>query len=305
MNPGKRLFLMLVLTMMWAPSFLFIKLAVEELPPMTVVSLRVSIAAAILVAVMYWKGMEFPKGFNFWVRMSVMALFSSVMPFCLFCYAEQSIDSALAAVMNGTSPMFTAVLAQLFVASDAMNRQKVFGVLLSCVGLVVLFTPKLLEGVDSTTLGMSAALVASICYSISHIYGKLYVSGLKPYVGPASQLLASAVILTPIAVVSDQVWTLTLPSATAMMGVCGLALFGSVFAFILYYKLLSESGPTAISTVACFFPVGGMILGYLFLGESLTLTGLIASGMILFGVVSVNEVVHLSFLEPRTKKAVD
>lgn len=302
MKPAKRLLLMLILTLMWAPSFLFIKLAIADLPPMTVVSLRVSIAAVLLSSVMLWQGTRFPKEIQFWVRIGIMAVFSSLVPFCLFCYAEQSIDSALAAVMNGTTPMFTAVLAQLFVASDAMNRQKVLGVLLSCGGLLLLFAPKLMEGVDGTTMGMSAALVASICYSISHVYGKLYVSGLKPYVAPASQMVFSGVFLSPIAFFHDQVWILSIPSTTAIIGVCGLGLFGSALAFYLYYRLLDESGPTALSTVACFFPVVGMALGYLFLGESFSSTGLIAAGMILTGVVLVNEVWSFSFLLPKKKE---
>lgn len=294
MSPIKRLFLMILLTFMWGPSFLFIKLAIQDLPPMTVVLLRVSIAAAILMAILMYTGSSLPREISFWKRMGVMALFSSVLPFCLFCYAEQTIDSALAAVLNGTAPMFTAVLAQLFVATDTMNRQKATGVALSCAGLVLLFSPRLLQGIDGTALGMAAALTASICYAISHVYGKLYVSGLKPYVGPTSQLLASSLMLAPIAIYHDQVWALQMPSLTAVGGVFGLAIFGSACAFILYYKLLAESGPTALSTVACFFPVVGMVLGYVFLDEELTMTGLAASAMILSGVVLVNEVVTLN-----------
>jgi drug/metabolite transporter (DMT)-like permease len=308
MSPIKRLFLMILLTMMWGPSFLFIKLAIQDLPPMTVVLLRVSIAAAILMAILIYTGASLPREVSFWKRMGVMALFSSVLPFCLFCYAEQTIDSALASVLNGTAPMFTAVLAQLFVASDTMNRQKATGVAMSCAGLVLLFSPRLLQGIDGTALGMVAALTASISYAISHVYGKLYVSGLKPYVGPTSQLLASALMLAPIAIYHDQVWTLQMPSLTAMGGVLGLAIFGSACAFILYYKLLAESGPTALSTVACFFPVVGMVLGYVFLDEELTTTGLAASAMILSGVVLVNEVVTLNIFsggESQIKEQVD
>lgn len=264
---------------------------------MTVVSLRVSLAACLICSILLWKRTTLPTDKAFWVKMGVMAMLSSVLPFCLFCYAEQSIDSALAAILNGTTPMFTAILAQIFVASDRMTPQKVFGVVLSCVGVVILFAPKLMEGVDGTTVGMSAALLAALCYSISHVYGKLYTTGLKPFVGPGAQLIASSFMIWPLALYNDQVWTLPMPGVGAMIGVAGLALLGTCLAFIIYYILLELSGPTAISTVACFFPVVGMFLGFFLFGETFSSTGLIAAAIILLGMLSVNEVISLDFLK--------
>lgn len=290
MSSLKRILLMLALTCMWSPSFVFIKLAVDELPPLTVVALRVSISACILIAILMIKRMPLPTDKVLWMRMGVMALFSSVLPFCLFCYAETSIDSALAAILNGTTPMFTAVLAQLFVATDRMTPQKVFGVILSCIGVIVLFIPKLIEGVDGTTLGMSAALVAALCYSISHVYGKLYITGLKPFVGPSAQLVMSSIMMWPMAGLFDRFWTFEMPSLSAIIGVAGLSIFGTVFAFIIYYHLLEYSGPTAISTVACFFPVIGMFLGFSLFDETFSPTGLMAAAIILVGMLLVNEV---------------
>ena len=291
MGSLKRFLFILALTCMWSPSFLFIKLAVQDLPPLTTVSLRVSLAACVFLCILKWKAVALPKDLGFWSRISVMALFSSVVPFCLFCYAEQTIESALAAILNGATPMFTAVLAQIFVASDRMNFQKILGVMLSCLGLFLLFAPTLWEGVDATTLGMSAGLIAALCYAISHVYGKLYVVGYKPFVAPTAQMAVSSLMLWPLAIYYDQVWTLPAPSASAIGGVCGLALFGTVFAFIIYYYLLERCGPTAISTVACFLPVVGMFLGFLFLGETFTSTGLISAMIILTGMLLVNEVV--------------
>lgn len=305
MAPFKRFLLMLTLTFMWSPSFLFIKLALQDLPPMTIVGLRVSLAACVLLLMLAWKKTEIPKGWLFWMRISLMALFASVLPFCLFCYAEQSIDSALAAILNGTSPMFTAVLAQLFVASDKMNASKCLGVALSCVGVILLFAPQLQEGVSGSTLGMAAALIASFSYSVSHIFGKLYITGLKPFVAPTTQFIAASLMLWPLAIYHDQVWTLSMPSEMAMLGVFGLAFLGTVVAFIIYYKLLDHCGPTAVSTVACFFPVVGMFLGFLFLGESFTLASLMASIVIFAGMLFVNEVVAIPFFGLKDKKIID
>lgn len=300
MSPFKRFFLMLALTLMWSPSFLFIKLALQDLPPMTIVGLRVSLAACVMIMILLWKRTAIPTKWSFWGRISLMALFASVMPFCLFCYAEQSIDSALAAILNGTSPMFTAVLAQVFVSSDKMNARKFLGVVLSCAGVIMLFAPKLQEGVSGTTLGMAAALVASFSYAVSHIFGKLYITGLKPYVAPTTQFIASSVMLWPLAIYHDEVWTLSMPSGMAMVGVAGLAFLGTVAAFIIYYKLLDHCGPTAVSTVACYFPLVGMFLGFLFLGESFTLMSLLGAFVIFAGMLYVNEVIDTPLALYRT-----
>lgn len=295
MSPIKRFLLIVVLTLMWSPSFLFIKLALQDLPPLTIVSLRVTLAALILGAVLIFLRRGFPKDLNFWMRTGIMAFLSSALPFSLFCYAEQSIDSALAAILNGTTPMFTAILAQFFVPSDKMTPQKAVGIALSGLGVILLFAPKLIEGMSGTALGMTAAICAAFSYSSSHVYGKLFTGGQKPFVAPAAQFLMNAVMMWPFAFYYEDVLHLPMPSASAILGICGLAIFGTVLAYVIYYKLLDHSGPTAISMVACFFPVVGMLLGFMFLGESFTLGGLAAAFLILLGMLTVNGVISFNF----------
>lgn len=301
MSPIKKSLLMLVLTAMWSPSFLFIKLALQDLPPLTIAASRIGLGATILSGILFWKGVSLRKDSQFWVHATMMGLFSACLPFCLFCYAEGTIDSSLAAVLNGTTPMFTAVLAHLFIPSDKLSLQKIIGILLSFLGLLFLFAPYILEGhFSGTTSGMIAAATAAFCYAIGHIYGKKYYSGHPPLVGPTASLLVSAMILWPVAAYYESPFTLSAPSLSAIGGVLGLALFGTVIAFIIYFKLLEESGPTALSLVACFFPVGGMLLGFIFLGESFTAANLVAASMILCGMLIVNGVINLRVLYPRT-----
>jgi len=195
--------------------------------------------------------------------------------------------------------MFTAVLAQIFVASDRMTPQKILGVFFSCCGVFVLFARQMFEGVDGTTLGLAAATVAALCYGLSHVYGKLYTTGSKPFVAPAGQLLVSAILLVPISLYYEPIADLAVPSMSALGGILGLVLVGTVCAFIVYYKLLEHCGPTAISTVACFFPVNGMLLGFFFLGETMNPEGLLGSMMVLTGMVLVSEVVMIKALQPK------
>ncbi len=303
MSPIKRFLLTLALTMMWSPSFLFIKLAIEDLPPVTVAASRLTLAALILFGIVFYKGYKLPKNFLFWMHAGLMGLFSTGFPFCLFCYAEKTIDSSLAAILNGTTPMFTALLAQFFVPTDRLNIPKAIGIALCAGGLFVLFAPNFYEGMTGSTMGMLAATTASFCYSIGHIYGKKYLTGYQPFIAPTASLAFSAVVLVPMALIFENPLELPLPSLSSILGVMGLALFGTVLAFIIYYKLLEESGPIAISLVACFFPVGGMLLGVVFLGETFTLNSLLASSLILLGMMIVNKVIQLKFLEPKSTAA--
>lgn len=293
MTPIKRVFLILALTAMWSPSFLFIKLAIEELPPFTIVGLRVSLATLILGGLLALKRQPLPLNAQFWFHSAVMALFASVMPFALFCYAEKTIESALAAILNGCSPMFTAMLAHLFIPSDRLQPQKVVGIALGAGGLAALFAPNIAEGFNGSTLGIIAGASAAFCYAVSHVYAKKYITGQPPFVTPLAQLLCSSIMLLPLMFIYDDPLNLPFPSARALLGIAGLTLLGTVIAFIIYYKLLEHCGPTAISMVACFFPVGGILLGFVFLGETLSWASLGASMLILLGLLVVNEVIPL------------
>lgn len=291
MSPLKRVVLILALTSMWSPSFLFIKLAIAELPPLTIVTCRVSIAAALMGLLLLWKRRTLPKNPQFWIHSGILALFSSVFPFCLFCYAEQTIESALAAVLNGSAPMFTALLAHQFLPSDRLHPQKILGIALSAGGLFFLFAPNFQQGFSGTALGMLAAVMASFSYGVSHVYAKKYQTGHVPFVVPTAQLICSTLFLIPLMFYFDAPLQLAIPSSKAILGICGLSLFGTVLALIIYFTLIEHCGPTAISTVACFFPVVGMILGFFFLGESLSWAGLAASALIFLGLLIVNEVI--------------
>lgn len=284
----QRVLLTIFLTCLWSSSFLFIKLAVVEIPVITVVAVRVALAAFLMGMIMLWQRRHFPKGKEFWFHTTLFATLSSILPVLLFCYAEKSIDSAIAALINGTTPMFTALMAHRLTPSDRLDGQKTAGIGLSVGGMLCIFWPALQQGVNVTTIGMSAALLGAFCYALSHVYAKRYFSHHEPYVAPAAQLLTSSLILIPMALWLDRFYELAFPSLTAWIGVGGMAIFGTFIGFLVYYRLLAISGPTSLSMTACFFPVGGMLLGSLFLGEAITWTGVAAAGMILAGIALVN-----------------
>lgn len=300
MSPVKRFLLILALTAMWSPSFLFIKFALHDFAPATVVFLRVLLGSLLFWITLRLNKGSLPKHPKFWLHSAFMAIFSSGLPFFLFCYAETSIESALAAILNGSTPMFTAMMAHLFLPNDRLSLNKILGILFSSLGVLFLFSPNIYRGMDGDFVGMLAALGAAFSYAISHVYAKKYIAGQARFAAPTAQLMISAIIMLPFAVGSSDI-NMEMPSLTGLGGILGLTLLGTYCAFRIYYYLLEHCGPTAISMVACFFPVVGMFLGYIFLEEALTMGGLFSAGLILVGMLTVNEV--FTFKKTRPQEA--
>ncbi len=301
MSPFKRFGLILALTAMWSPSFLFIKFALEDFAPAAIVFLRVLLGCLIFWVTLRMNGGSLPKNTKFWMHSAFMAIFSSGLPFFLFCFAETSIESALAAILNGSTPMFTAMLAHLFLPNDRLSLSKILGIFFSFLGVLLLFSPNIARGMDGNFVGMLAALGAAFSYSISHVYAKKFIAGQVRFAAPTAQLMISAILMLPFAMMSSKM-DFAMPSFTSLAGILGLTLLGTYLAFMIYYYLLEHCGPTAISMVACFFPVVGMLLGYLFLEEALTLGGLFSAGLILIGMLVVNEVISFKKIRPQVSQ---
>src|SRR5262249_25505922 len=156
--------------------------------------------------------------------------------------------------------------------------------------LLIVFAPYIGgSNASSSLIGSIASLVAAISYAFGHIWGKMHLSRQKPYIAPAAQLIMSSLFLIPVALFFDDPPSLPIPSWKAISGVLGLACCSTTLALILYYKLLEHSDPTAISVASCFLPVSGLLLGAIFLDESITLSLISATLLILTGLIIINE----------------
>ena len=141
---------------------------------------------------------------------------TNAMPFVLFSWGEQYIDRAMAGILNGTTPIFTILLAHFFVADDRITPTKMMGVLLGFGGLILLILPSLFDGVEATTWGLLAITVAAVCYAIAIVYSRKNLRGLPPMVAPTAQLTMAAVYLIPLSLLVDAPYTLPVPSWQAI-----------------------------------------------------------------------------------------
>ncbi|HNS39160.1 MAG: DMT family transporter [Anaerolineae bacterium] len=300
----KNVLLLVMLAAMWGPSFLFIKVAVEEIPPLTLVLGRVSIGAIFLLIVLLSQRRRLPRDRRLWKSLAVMAMLHNTLPWVLLSWGEQYIDSSLASILNGTTPIFTIVLAHFMVEDDRITSSKLLGVVLGFAGLFLLIVPSLTDGVQATTWGLVAVAVAAALYGVAIIYSREHLRGLPPLVAPATQLSLATLFMLPVTLLVDRPWTMESPSAAALGSLVALGILGTGLAFIVYYRLIETADSTYVSMVTYIIPVFGVILGVLVLDEQLTWHTLAGFALILFGVMVVNGLLdnHLPVLRRRAMR---
>ncbi len=294
MNKWKSFLWLALLAAVWGPSFIFIKIAVGEVPPITLAASRVALAALLLYLVLRLQGRNLPGFGPIWKHFAIMGFVSNALPFVLFSWGEQYIDSALAAILNGTTPIFTILLAHFVFADDRISPTKMMGVLLGFGGLVILILPSLFDGVRATTWGLLGITVAASSYAVAIVYSRKNLRGLPPMVAPTAQLTMAAVYLVPLSLLVDAPYTLPLPSWQALAALFALSVVGTGIGFVIYYRLLEGNSATYLSMVTYLMPVVGIILGVLVLGEQLSWNAYAGCALILLGIMTVNGVFNRS-----------
>jgi drug/metabolite transporter (DMT)-like permease len=270
----------------WGPSYMFIKFGLDALPPLTIVFGRICLAAVILYAILRLQGRRLPPLGRIWIHYSAMGLISMGIPFYLISVGEQYIHSSLAAVINGSAPIFTVVLAHYLIPEERLTRQKILGVILGIAGLVVIFWPAISAGLSGQLLGATLVAGAAASYALGFCYARRFLSKQPPLVAPAAQMVAGVVWLLPIWFWHDSP-LVTLPHSTwsSWGAVAFLGLWGTATASILYYKIVETSGATSLGMVTFLLPLYGLALGALFMGESLGLATAMGTLCILLGLL--------------------
>lgn len=277
---------LLLLSLLWGGSFFFIALAVGQFPPLTLVLLRVALAAALLLVYARLTCGGLPRSGRVWGAFALMGLLNNMLPFSLIVWGQTQIAAGLAAILNAATPIFSVLLAHALTQDERLSTHRLLGVLLVFIGVVVVLGGSLQADADGL-LPQLAVLGAAMSYAFAGIFGKRFaVLGVKPVQAAAGQLTASSVLVLPLVLAIEQPWTLAPPGAGAWMSVLALALFSTALAYVIYFRLLASAGATNLLLVTLLIPVSAILLGALFLGEQLALSHylgviVIASGLLL------------------------
>jgi drug/metabolite transporter (DMT)-like permease len=278
--------LLVFLSVLWGTTFFFIAIAVPEVPPFTLVLVRVGLAAAVLVPIAFLLGYRLPATLAGWYPFLVQSLLNNVVPFTLMVYGQQRIASALAAVLNATTPLFTLVVARLF-AGEALTVNKLAGVLLGLAGVAILMGPEALNANASSVLGMACVLGSALFYGFSALWMRR-LREIPPLVTSAGQLTCSTVMLLPMAAFADRFWLMPMPSTKALLALVGLAVLATALAYIVFFRISATAGPSNVMLVTLLIPITATLLGVLILGEAFTLSHAIGAAVIASGLIVID-----------------
>ena len=275
--------------LIWGTSFLWIKIAVSEVSPFVLVSFRTLFGTLGMLAIIFLNKEIKLKWQNLrpWLGIFALIGFLNVaLPFVLISWGEQTIPSGIASVLNSTTPLFTIILVAIFLKEDRVTLLKGLGLMIGFGGVVLLFLPEL-SGSIANLLGLGAVLLAAGCYAISGIIIKHKVHGLKAELQVFLQFAFAALFMWvfTLSVERPVLWPVQPLTWTALLW---LGLLGSSLASSLYFSLLHSVGPTRASTVTYIPPLVGLLLGAIFLGESLGWLTLIGGALIVLGIILVN-----------------
>ncbi len=279
--------LLVLLSIVWGGSFLFVGVAVRELPPLTIVALRVVTAASALLLTLRLMGVDLPRTRQVWAAFLGMSILNNVIPFTLIVWGQSHIASGLASILNATTPLFTVIVAHYLTDDERLTGQRFAGVIVGFAGVAVMIGAAAFASLDASILAQLAVLGAALSYGFSGVFGRRFKTmGIPPLATAAGQVTVSSAILLPAALIVDRPWTLAMPSTGAIVSLAALGLVSTAFAYLIFFRLLARAGATNVGLVTFLIPVSAILLGVLVLGETLAVRhvagmALIGAGLIL------------------------
>ncbi|GAB5510356.1 MAG: DMT family transporter [Hyphomicrobiales bacterium] len=276
--------LLLLLAFIWGGSFVFAKVAVAEIPPFTLVLLRVGLAAATLWLVCLATGVPMPRTLAAWGAYMVMGLLNNVIAFSLIFTGQQEIGASLASILNGSMPFFTVLIAGILLADEKFSTRKIIGIAIGFAGVVLIIGPRHLLGLGDHLLSELMLVGAAVSYAFASVWGRRF-AGENPMATATGQLTMSTLMMIPIASLVDHPWTLPMPSLATLGSVIALAVVCTAFAYVLFFRILDMAGATNVSLVTMLVPVSATLLAVPLLDERLELLTIVGFAIITLGLL--------------------
>ena len=282
--------LLALLSLLWGGSFVFIGVAVKELPPLTLAALRVGIAALILWAIAPLTGARPPRSGNALAALALLGLGNNALPFALIAWGQIHLPAGLASILNAATPLFGVLVAHVFTAEEKLSRLKIIGAVAGMAGVAWTIGPDALLGRGGTNaLAEGAVLLAALSYAVTAVFARrVGPLGLKPIDVATGQTTAGAIYLVPIAFLFDRPWSLPVPSAPVVVSVFAIAALCTALAYVIYFRILSGAGATNVLLVTLVAPATSVILGALFLHERLLSRQFLGFALIALGLALID-----------------
>ncbi|TYC52055.1 DMT family transporter [Rhodobacterales bacterium] len=282
--PLRNWILLIVLGAIWGGSFLFAKVAVSEIPPFMLVFFRVAIACAVLLTLLWHRGMLARLEKRHALSFLTLGLLNNAIPFSLLFLGQTVIGAGLASILNATTPVFTVVVAGLLARQETLSAHRIAGVALGVCGVAVMLSSSLSGLATDPAWAQLCCLGAAISYACAATFSRRFKT-LPPLVTAAGQLSGSTLLMLPVALVTAGSWSVTDPGLTAWANVIALGIVATALAYLIYFRLLAEGGATNASLVTLIVPASALFFGWLILGENLAPLQFTGFAILLAGLV--------------------
>jgi drug/metabolite transporter (DMT)-like permease len=262
--------MLVLLSMLWGGSYYFVEIALLEWSPLLIVGVRVFVASIVIWGIVLAAGLPIPRSLSAWMAFFWMGLLNNVFPFLLIVWGQKEIESGLAGILTAAAPIFSVIVAGVWLKDEPVTRPKLLGAVLGLIGVAVLIGPNALAGLDVNLLAQVAVLGAALSYAFAGVYARRFTRmNIDPVVAAAGQLLMSSFIMILLVFTFDSPAELIESSAKVWTAVIVMAIFSTALAYILYFRLLATAGATNAILVTLLIPVTAILLGAIFLDERL------------------------------------
>jgi drug/metabolite transporter (DMT)-like permease len=279
--------LLVLLGLLWGMPYALTKIALTTIPPITLVGSRVALAAIVLWIIVLFTQRRVPAQWNFVGCLFIQGCVACAIPYTLIAFGQQSVESALTAILNSTAPLFVCLISLLWTRHEPLTVGRLFGAVIGLGGVVLIAGASALAGLGRGTLGQAAIILATLSTAVSAIYGRRFAT-VAPEIAAAGTLTAAAVVLVPLCFFVEAPLN-SAPSTASLAALLVNALVATALGFVVYFRLIRTIGSMGTASVGYLKPAVGVLIGCVLMGESLTWTmgaGLIA---ILMGVTAINQ----------------
>ena len=276
--------LVLLLGLFWGSSFFFVEFLLKYLSPFTIVYLRVCIASIFLILFIYIKGVKFQFTFNNFFNLSIMSLLNNIFPFLLITFGQQSTSGGLASILNANTSFVAIILASLFLPLERLSLNRVLGVSIGILGVVIAIGYQNIFQLKNDDLGKYLIIIATISYGFAGVWGKLRLNNLSPIIAATGMLTISTIILTPYAITNHLVEIYSLNFYIFKYAFI-FAIICSVFAYFLYFKILESAGAGNLLICTIIIPPSSIFLNTFFLDQNITTNEYLGLIIIILGLI--------------------
>lgn len=273
--------LLLGLAALWGGAFFWVEVALQQMPPLTIVLFRVTLAIPVLASFILWKGLKFPRSPRIWAAYLGMGALNNAVPFSLIVWGQTHISGGTASILNATTAVFGAVVAGLLLADEPLNPRKIVGAFVGVAGVMLIMGPAAMAGFKVGNLAQLAVLGAALSYAFAGVWAKTFLKGNAPEVNAFGMVSCAAIWMLPLVLWQDG-WPDFDYTAATWRALLGLSWLATATAYLLYFTILRRAGAANLMLVTLLIPPFAVGFGWAFLG------GVQTSGAVLgFGIIAI------------------